>query len=203
MFMAKNSKNDSKDNSKNIEDKPTFEFKTSRYKIGVWEIANGGPSGYESTYLSKEGYPATEEMYETLSGLEGTILSIENRIIRQRNADTLVEALSNGKRVGIASGFKPSGAFHFGHQATAHAISFFQKNGVQVFIPVADIEAEMDTKLSEGEYRYWAADNLVDWGAAGINLDAAHVYLQSEEFRVNGLAYVVARSLNFDLAVDI
>ena len=74
---------------------------------------------------------------------------------------------------------------------------------MQVFIPVADIECAMDPKLSKDQYEFWAADNLLDWGANGVNLDAAHVYLQSEEFRVNTLSYIVARGLSFKLATDI
>ncbi|MBU2640114.1 MAG: hypothetical protein KKG75_05430 [Nanoarchaeota archaeon] len=71
-----------------------------------------------------------------------------------------------------------------------------------MFVPVADVECRMDTGMSEDQYLYWAADNLLDWGANGVNLDAAHVYLQSEERRVNDLAYAVARGLDFELAAD-
>ena len=176
---------------------------TDRYRITIEEIAEGGPGGYESTYLVSEGEPAAEELYTIIVGLEGKLLPAQNRIIRQRNNHLLIDALKEGKSVGIASGFKPSGAFHFGHRLTSGAVSFFQKNGVQIFMPVADIECAMDPKLSSDQYQYWAADNLLDWGASGVNLDAAHVYLQSEEFRVSTLAYMVARSLNFRLAVDI
>lgn len=105
--------------------------------------------------------------------------------------------------MGIASGFKPSGAYHFGHKLISETVSFFQKNGAQVFVPVADIECAMDSKLTREQYQFWAADNLLDWGANGVDLDAAHVYLQSEEFRVNMLSYIVARSLEFGLAADI
>ena len=185
---------------------PTLQIKmdveTDRYRINIEEIAKGGPGGYESTYLVSEGEPATEELYTIISGLEGKLLPSQNRIIRQRNNHLLTDALKEGRPVGIASGFKPSGAFHFGHRLTSTAASFFQKNGVQIFMPVADIECAMDPKLSDDQYQYWAADNLLDWGASGVNLDAAHVYLQSEGFRVSPLAYVVARSLNFRLAVD-
>ena len=50
---------------------------------------------------------------------------------------------------------------------------------------------------------YWAADNLLDWEANGVNLDAAHVYFQSEEHRVCNLAYLLARGLSIDLPIDI
>ncbi|GEM_PF-1995722 len=180
-----------------------MEFKTERYKITVEEILDGGPGGYESDYLTREGDSATPELYDVLGTFQGKLLPVSNRNIRQRNGGALVEALRNNAPIGIASGFKPSGAYHFGHRLTSSAVAFFQKNGVQVFMPVADVECDMDTRLSKEQYRFWAADNLLDWGANGVNLDATHVYLQSEETRVNLLAYFVARSLKFDFATDI
>src|SRR3989338_2054737 len=180
-----------------------MELRTNRYKITVEEILEGGPSGYESVYLTSEGNPASDNLYKVLDNFKGKLLPASGRIIRQRNGEALVEALEAGKPVGIASGFKPSGAYHFGHKLTSAAVTFFQKNGTQIFVPVADIECDMDTRISREEYQYWAADNLLDWGANGVNLDAAHAYLQSEETRVNTLAYFAARSLKFDFAADI
>lgn len=153
-------------------------------------------------YLTSEGEPASGELYRLLSNFRGSCLPIENRSIRQRNGQGLVSALKEKNFLGIASGFKPSGAYHFGHRLTATTVAYFQKNGVQVFMPIADVEADLDTDLDRETYLYWAADNLLDWGASGVNLDSAHVYLQSEEQRVNNLSYGVSRSLTFDFAID-
>lgn len=181
----------------------TMQVETNRYRISIDKIAEGGPGGYESVYLTSEGEPASQELFATLKSRSGKLLPAENQVIRQRNGDLLVDALKKELPVGIASGFKPSGAYHFGHKLTSEAVSFFQKNGVQVFVPVADIECWMDSKIPREKYQFWAGDNLLDWGANGVNLDAAHVYLQSEEFRGTTLAYIAARSLEFKLAVDI
>jgi len=176
-------------------------FKTSRYEITFKELSKGGPGGYESTYLTSVGDNADNELYNLLDSLNGKLLLSENRSVRQRSGSQLVEALKEGKNLGIASGFKPSGAYHFGHSLVALTLAFFQKNGAQIFTPIADVEAYMD-KMPREDYLYWAADNLLDFGAGGLNLDAAHVYLQSEERRVSDLAYLVARGLTFDLPVD-
>lgn len=175
---------------------------TKRYKITYEELSKGGPAGYESVYLISEGDPAPEELYDLLSSMKGHILAAENKNIRQRNGAELIEALKKRKKIGIASGFKPSGPYHFGHKLTSSAVSFFQKNGAQIFMPVADLECMLDTKMSKEDYMFWAADNLIDWGANGVDLDAAHVYLQSEEHRVSNLAYLMARGLEFDLTID-
>lgn len=180
-----------------------MEIITDRYRFTIEELKQGGPAGFESVYLMSEGDAAEEELYQVFDRFEGQLLPVKNKVIRQRNGNTLIDALKEERPLGIASGFKPSGAYHFGHKLTSAAVAFFQKNGVQVFIPVADIECAMDPKLSKDQYEFWAADNLLDWGANGVNLDAAHVYLQSEEFRVNTLSYIVARGLSFKLATDI
>ena len=177
-------------------------IKTSRYKISVEEISEGGPGGYESVYLAKEGDRATDGLYGVLNGFNGRLLPAVNKTVRQRNGDALENALKTGKPMGIASGFKPSGAYHFGHRLTSSTLAFFQKNGVQVFVPVADVECQMAKEKPE-QYMLTAADNLLDWGANGVNLDAAHVYFQSEENRVFTISYKIAPKLNFGDVVDI
>jgi len=179
---------------------------TDRYKISFEELSEGGAEGYKSTFLTSEADIADEKLYEVLSTFEGSLLPVINRTIRQRNGKNLVDALSQNQQVGIASGFKPSGACHFGHGLTSAAVIFFQKNGAQIFMPVADIEARLDG-IPEKEYLFWAADNLLDWGAMGVNLDATHAYLQSEEFRGFSLVpHIIGNKkegLSFDLPLDI
>ncbi len=177
-------------------------IKTDRYSIDFKETSKGGPAGYESVYLTSEGDSAQKELYDILNSMKGRLLAAENKNIRQRNGTELIEALKKKEAIGIASGFKPSGPYHFGHKLTSSAVSFFQKNGAQIFMPVADLECMLDTKMSKEDYMFWAADNLIDWGANGVDLDAAHVYLQSEEHRVSNLAYLMARGLDFNLTID-
>ena len=178
------------------------DIKTNRYEISYRETAKGGPGGYESVYLTSEADPANEELYSLIGRMDGRLLPAEQKVLRQRNVATLVQAIQEGKNSGIASGFKPSGAYHFGHKLASSTVAFFQKNGFQIFMPVADLECMLDRKISKEQYMYWAADNLLDWGANGVDLDATHAYLQSEEHRVSNLAYLLARGLSFDLAVD-
>ena len=121
-----------------------------------------------------------------------------------RNVEELLNYLSDPSSYGIASGRKPSGPCHFGHKLVIETISFFQKNGAQIFVPIADNEASLDPKIKmESQYKYFTADNLLDWGASGLNLDAAHIYLQSEEIRVMTISYAVARKLDMSLAIDV
>lgn len=197
----------------------TESITTERYRIWFEEVAAGGPAGYESVYLSGIADAAPAELLEQLDRFDGRLLpAVAQRrlsgaaadasaaVLEVRNSAPLIEALRLGWPMGIASGFKPSGPYHFGHKLVSAALAFFQRNGVQLFVPIADVEAALATgpkALPEAEYMMWAADNLLDWGANGVDLDAAHVYRQSEEFRVAAIAYRVARSLRFRLAADI
>jgi tryptophanyl-tRNA synthetase len=177
-------------------------IKTNRYEISYKETSKGGPGGYESIYLTSEADPVNEELYSLIEKMNGNFLPAGQKVLRQRNAATLIRSIKDEKNSGIASGFKPSGAYHFGHKLASSAVAFFQKNGFQIFMPVADLECMLDKKISKDQYMYWAADNLLDWGANGVDLDATHVYLQSEEHRVSNLAYLLARGISFDLALD-
>lgn len=184
--------------------------RTKSYDIIFRQIMQTGPVGFESTYLTEEGEEATGEFYESFRDFDGRFLPVVQRVIRQRNGAELAKALNEGKTIGIASGFKPSGAVHFGHKLTTSALVYFQRNGMQLFIPVADVEAATEERLMESDpalskrrrWEYWAADNLLDWGACGVNMDAAHIYLQSEEKRSLDMAAGLIRSIDFDFAID-
>jgi tryptophanyl-tRNA synthetase len=179
------------------------EFKTERYTITVVENGKGGPNGYESRYVENLGEEPSASLLDMMSASQTySCISAKNGLIKMRNQDVLRTALEKDQKIGIASGFKPSGAFHFGHLLTSSTVSYFQKTGCKVCIPVADLECRFDTAKDFAQSNYWAADNLLDWGASGISLDDAHVYLQSEEHRVGILAYLVARGLDFSVAAD-
>ena len=190
---------------KNLPESASQELRviTDRYNCTFTEIKKGGPAGYESSLVSNVADPASDQFYSTIKKLNNAPLIFKERRIEQRNEAELLDFLNKKGGYGMASGFKPSGPFHFGHKLTSETLAFFQRNGGQVFMPVADLEAKLDTDLSEKEYTLWAADNLLDWGACGVDLDAAHVYLQSEERRVNEVSYLLARGLNFSLPLDI
>jgi tryptophanyl-tRNA synthetase len=71
-------------------------------------------------------------------------------------------------------------------------------------MPIADLEAQLDPKIGKKEFYGWlSADNLLDWGASGLALDAAHIYCQSEEIGVFQQAYSASRGLTMQLNADI
>ncbi|MFH1400414.1 MAG: hypothetical protein ABIH41_02750 [Nanoarchaeota archaeon] len=179
------------------------EINTERFTVGITERKDSGPAGYESTYLTGVGELVSDRMYTVLQSLNGEMPGAAAKVLRHRNLGSLVDAIEQGRRVGLVSGFKPSGAYHFGHKLASSAVSHFQRNGIGVYVPVADVECDNDRKLSRDQYMLWAADNLLDWGANGVDLDAAHVYLQSQEHRVDDVAKRLWSHMDFGLALDV
>ncbi|MCD5401331.1 hypothetical protein LR013_01875 [candidate division NPL-UPA2 bacterium] len=177
-------------------------FQTDRYKVSYEEIGEGGPAGWESKYLPRLGEDISDELYHLLIELRSVPLFVKQKNVTLRNRNALAMALQSKSPTGIVSGFCPSGACHFGHVLIASTLSFFQKNGFRIFVPVADIEA-MSRGIEKEVYSYWMADNLLDWGAQGLNLDAAHVYLQSEEKRSTELIFFLTTKIAFKDAFDI
>ncbi len=167
---------------------------------------NGGPTGNEAVLYDNVADPVPQAVYSILRDSYAFVppIVLNMQFDSMRNAEELIKHLHDPTSYGIASGRKPSGPCHFGHKLVIETISFFQKNGAQIFVPIADNEASLDPKIkNESQYKYFAADNLLDWGACGLNLDAAHVYLQSEEMRVMNIAYAAARRLDLATTVDV
>lgn len=149
-----------------------------------WEqISDQGPAGEAASTGEDKGYPLEPHHYDSLeTALDPVPDVIGSRNARGEERDNMVLGLYSYD-TGAVSGFKPSGPAHFGHYQTARTLHDLQETGIEVYVPVADVEALNDGYDQEHIDRT-AADNLIDWGAAGLNLDQAHVYLQSEEERL-------------------
>lgn len=182
---------------------------TDRGNVVIFDLlektVRKGPTGNEALLYDNVADSVSEELYSMLSNYSSKPPIVLNKQFDSlRNAAELIKHLPYPETYGIASGRKPSGPCHFGHKLVIETLSFFQKNGAQIFVPIADNEAGLDSKIQNAaQYKYFAADNLLDWGASGLNLDAAHVYLQSEEIRVMNISYAVARNLDMQLTIDI
>ncbi|VVB77256.1 Tryptophan--tRNA ligase [uncultured archaeon] len=173
---------------------------------GLKGSIRAGPVGTEAVLYDNVADKVPAQVYDALRNYSSDKpLIVQNEQFDScRNPSELVRNLSHPESFGIVSGRKPSGPCHFGHKLVIDTLGFFQKNGAQIFMPIADTEASLDSKMKDNsQYMYLAADNLLDWGASGLNLNAAHVYLQSEEMRVMNLGYAAARQLDLALTVDV
>jgi len=120
-------------------------------------------------------------------------------IFGHRNYNQIVNAIKEGKNYAVVTGMMPSGKMHIGHKMIVDQLIWYQKNGAEIYIPIADMEAysargvdfETSRELAISEY-------ITNYIALGLNFEKEnlHIYLQSENKMVIDLAYKLARKVN-------
>ncbi len=185
---------------------------TQKYRVSFIEKSGGsqGPVGNEAKIFKGIGEPVSDSIYKKISALADandvrlTCSMKDKRLDSARNSSVIEQALDEPEKAAIVSGRKPSGPCHIGHKLVAENVGLMQELDIKVFMPLADLEAHLDPKIGEKKfYLPISADNILDWGASGIVLDAAHVYYQSEENMMFQMAYFASRGLTFKLCTDI
>ncbi|MGO9386818.1 MAG: tryptophan--tRNA ligase [Methanobacterium sp.] len=120
-------------------------------------------------------------------------------IFGHRNYKQITNAIKEGKNFAVITGMMPSGKMHIGHKMIVDQLIWYQENGAEIYIPIADMEAysargvdfESSRQLAISEY-------ITNYLALGLNLEKKnlHIYLQSENKMVIELAYKLARKVN-------
>lgn len=120
-------------------------------------------------------------------------------IFGQRDYGKIVKALRDGSSFAVVSGMMPSGKMHIGHKMIVDQLIWYQKNGADIYIPIADMESysargvdfETSRELAISEY-------ITNYIALGLDFREKniHTYLQSENKIVGDLAYLLARKVN-------
>ena len=178
------------------------EILTENHEVLWRESGATGPSGYGSAMTEdRAGDEFEAEDYEQLAAaLEPTPGVVGRGELTGENVYNALAGFQSGD-VGAVSGFKPSGPGHFGHYQTADTLSDLQEAGVEVYVPVADSEARY-ADIDDETIDYMMADNLLDWAAAGLDLDQAHVYLQSEEDRLEDAKRRLQENITIEDAIE-
>jgi len=129
-----------------------------------------------------------------LAGKLGFRLAQRGILFAHRDLDLWIADAEAGKPVAVMSGIKPSSEFHLGSKLTAEEMIFFQKKfKAKVFYAIADLEAYADNGLTLEQTHETAVSNLADLLALGLDEKNAHVYKQSQEWRVMNMAYLFSR----------
>ncbi len=120
-------------------------------------------------------------------------------IFGHRDYERIIDAIKEGNNYSVVTGMMPSGKMHIGHKMIVDQLIWYQKNGAEIYIPIADMEAysargvdfETSRELAISEY-------ITNYIALGLNFEnkKLHIYLQSENKIVNDLAYKLARKVN-------
>lgn len=128
-----------------------------------------------------------------------------NRLMRRfvvfghQDLDRIANAINNKKEFAILTGIMPSAEqLHLGNKMVVEMVKYFQEQGGQANVLVADLEAlaTRGTSLKEAEKRAMNF-HIPAYIALGLNPKKTHFYFQSKNEIVKNLAYEFSTKLTF------
>ena len=107
------------------------------------------------------------------------------------------EAIKKKKPFYVLSGIVPSGKkIHFGNKMVIEMISYFQKQGAETYILVADLEAEAARGISLEEGRKRALEfHIPAYIALGLDPNKTTLYFQSDNIEVMHAGYKYSKKV--------
>jgi len=138
-----------------------------------------------------------------LSSMDGVSLGSPSRLHRRgivfahRDLDMILEAKRLGSPFGVLTGLMPSGRMHLGHSMVIDQVKWFQEQGGDVTIAVADLESTATRGISLAEGRRIASEEYVaNYAALGLDPDKTTVYFQSQRNVVQKLGFQLGKRTN-------
>ena len=138
-----------------------------------------------------------------LSSMDGVSLDAPSRLHRRgiifahRDLDMVLESKRKGNPFGVLTGLMPSGKMHLGHSMVIDQVKWFQEQGGDVTIAVADLESTATRGVSLSEGRKIASEEYVAYYAAlGLDPEKTTVYFQSERNIVQKLGFQLGKRTN-------
>ena len=135
--------------------------------------------------------------------MEGVTLDSPSRLHRRgvvfahRDLDMILEAKRLGSPFGVLTGLMPSGKMHLGHSMVIDQVKWFQEQGGDVTIAVADLESTATRGISLEEGRRIASEEYVaNYAALGLDPDKTTVYFQSKRNVVQKLGFQLGKRTN-------
>ena len=122
-------------------------------------------------------------------------------IFGHRDFGKIIKAIREKKEFAVVSGMMPSGKMHIGHKMVVDQLIWYQEQGADIYIPIADMESysargidfETSKELAINEY-------ITNYIALGLDLEKSnvYVYLQSKNKIVSDLAYRLSKRVNYN-----
>ncbi len=139
-------------------------------------------------------------------GLEGVDLSkipnpsmLHRRgiIFAQRDLDVVLGCMERNDPFGVLTGLMPSGRMHLGHSMVIEQVRWFQQQGADITVTVADLEALATRGTSLETGRETAIKEYIhNYAALGLEPETTNVYFQSTRPEVQRLAFTLGRKTN-------
>jgi len=118
-------------------------------------------------------------------------------VFAHRDLNLILDAYSSGNPFGVLTGLMPSGRMHLGHKMVIDQVKWFQEQGADVTIAVADLEAHATRGLSLEECRRVALEEYVsNYAALGLDVENTSVYFQSTRPIVQRLGFTLGKRTN-------
>ena len=118
-------------------------------------------------------------------------------VFGHRDLDVVVDCMSVGDPFGVLTGLMPSGRMHLGHSMVIDQVRWFQEQGADVTVAVADLEALATRGTSLAEGRETALrEYVLNYAALGLDPDNTNVYFQSTRPAVQRLAFTLGQRTN-------
>jgi tryptophanyl-tRNA synthetase len=139
-----------------------------------------------------------EAFDEVLPGVpEPHYLMRRGVIFGHRDYRPVARAMREGDPFAVLSGFMPTGDPHVGHKLVFDEIIWHQERGGDAYGLIADLEAHSARGLTWDEIDEHARDYLLSLLALGFDPDEGELYRQSDNRRVQDLAFELGANANF------
>ena len=111
-------------------------------------------------------------------------------VFAHRDLDVILDSINSGKKFGTLTGLMPSGKMHLGHSMVIDQVKWFQDQGADITVAVADLEALATRGTSLKEGRKTAIEEYIhNYAALGLNPESTKVYFQSSRPVVQKLGF--------------
>ena len=118
-------------------------------------------------------------------------------VFAHRDFDVITESIIKGDPFGVLTGLMPSGRMHLGHSMVIEQVRWFQDQGADVTVAVADLEALATRGTSLPKGRETALrEYVLNYAALGLDADKTNVYFQSSRPEVQRLAFTLGKRTN-------
>ena len=118
-------------------------------------------------------------------------------VFAHRDLDEITESITKGDPFGVLTGLMPSGRMHLGHSMVIEQVRWFQEQGADVTVAVADLEALATRGTSLPKGRETALrEYVLNYAALGLDADKTNVYFQSSRPEVQRLAFTLGKRTN-------
>ncbi|MEC8926773.1 MAG: tryptophan--tRNA ligase [Candidatus Thermoplasmatota archaeon] len=118
-------------------------------------------------------------------------------IFAHRDLGNILQANAQGDPFGVMTGLMPSGQMHLGHKMVIDQVRWFQEQGADVTIAVADLEANATRGFSLAECRKVALEEYIaNYVAMGLDPNRTNIYFQSMRPIVQRMGFTLGKRTN-------